>query len=614
MRRARRRCAPWTPTASTSTSSTAPIRRSRTPSRSATFKELQDEGKVRWVGISNVTVDQLEEALGIVDVVSVQNELSLGYTRPIAKGEVQACTERGIAFLAWSPLGGISAAAEAAGGVDPVRSAGEAHGVSPQQVALAWLLSLSPTMIPIPGSSRPETITDSLRAAELELQRRGQAPGHLGGGRRRLTGAPHLARDHQQEREDGERGEDEHEVERAAAGAAGRRAAHRQLRPLGLVLRAAALARRARVMLGQDAAAARRGRAGRRYRGAGARRRGHHRRGRARGLAAARAVQRLEPAQPAALERDHACALEVGDACDLAAGVGAQAPDAGAQAEHATLRAGHARQAAAEAKDGAPQGVLAALHARGAARGLGLRGAGARALAVGAGRAGCCEVAPVPGVEPVAPPRVPVAAPLEVPLAAERDVAGVVEPPPARVVELLGVRTDGVEAEGIVPAGVLTDGVLTDGTETDGTEGAGLGVGSAGGCGSAGGLGTGTGTATGAGGVGSGGSFGGVGSGGVGTDGAGTGGVGTGAGSCAPAGSPVIPIETTKATATNHHRRRIVPASPGSGVTTVPGGGPNVVIRAPFGAGVLPLSRSRREKPARRDPAGSRRGRAAARR
>src|SRR3954453_3913069 len=133
------------------------------------FKELQDEGKGRWVGISNATVAQLEEALGIVDVVSVQNQLSLRYTPPIAKGEVQACTERGIAFLAWSPLGGISSAGEGPGGVDPVRAAAQAHGVSPQQVALAWPLPLGPTMIPIPGSSRPETITDPLRAAELEL-------------------------------------------------------------------------------------------------------------------------------------------------------------------------------------------------------------------------------------------------------------------------------------------------------------------------------------------------------------------------------------------------------------------------------------------------------------
>jgi aryl-alcohol dehydrogenase-like predicted oxidoreductase len=133
-----------------------------------TFKELQDEGKVRWVGISNATVAQLEEALGIVDVVSVQNQLSLGHTSPIAEGELQACTDRGIALLPWSPLGGIGSS-QSAGGVDPVAAAADAHGVSPQQIALAWLLSLGPTVIPIPGASRPETITDSLRAAELEL-------------------------------------------------------------------------------------------------------------------------------------------------------------------------------------------------------------------------------------------------------------------------------------------------------------------------------------------------------------------------------------------------------------------------------------------------------------
>jgi aryl-alcohol dehydrogenase-like predicted oxidoreductase len=133
-----------------------------------TFKELQDEGKIRWVGISNATVAQLEEALEIVEVVSVQNQLSLRYTSPIDKGEVGACEERGIAFLAWSPLGGIGSA-DSSGRVEPVTAAAEAHGVSPQQVALAWLLSLSPTIIPIPGASRPETITDSLKAAELHL-------------------------------------------------------------------------------------------------------------------------------------------------------------------------------------------------------------------------------------------------------------------------------------------------------------------------------------------------------------------------------------------------------------------------------------------------------------
>jgi aryl-alcohol dehydrogenase-like predicted oxidoreductase len=132
------------------------------------FKELQDEGKVRWVGLSNCTVEQLEEALGIVEIVAVQNQLSLGFTSPLAKGEVDACTQRGIAFLPWSPLGGIGKS-DSTGTVDAVRAAADAHDVSPQQVALAWLLARGPTVIPIPGASRPESITDSVRAVELEL-------------------------------------------------------------------------------------------------------------------------------------------------------------------------------------------------------------------------------------------------------------------------------------------------------------------------------------------------------------------------------------------------------------------------------------------------------------
>jgi aryl-alcohol dehydrogenase-like predicted oxidoreductase len=133
------------------------------------FKELQDEGKVRWIGISNANVDEIEEACSIADVVSVQNQLSLEYTSPIAKGEVALCEEREIAFLPWSPLGGIPRADEAPGSHGAVRAAAEAHGVSPQQVALAWLLALSPAIIPIPGASRPESIEDSVRAVELEL-------------------------------------------------------------------------------------------------------------------------------------------------------------------------------------------------------------------------------------------------------------------------------------------------------------------------------------------------------------------------------------------------------------------------------------------------------------
>jgi aryl-alcohol dehydrogenase-like predicted oxidoreductase len=133
------------------------------------LKELQDEGKIRWIGISNADTDQIEQTMGIVELVSVQNQLSLEFTSPLEKGEVELCERHGIAFLPWSPLGGISRAGEAAGRHDPVAETARGHGVSPQQVALAWLLSLSPVVIPIPGASRPESIRDSVQAAELRL-------------------------------------------------------------------------------------------------------------------------------------------------------------------------------------------------------------------------------------------------------------------------------------------------------------------------------------------------------------------------------------------------------------------------------------------------------------
>ena len=132
------------------------------------FKALQDEGKLRWVGVSNANVDQLREAMSIVDVVSVQNQLALNFTSPIAKGEVEFATDHGLAFLPWSPLGGIGRAGSTER-LEAVTQTAAAHGASPQRVALAWLLALSPVVIPIPGSSRPETIEDSARAAELAL-------------------------------------------------------------------------------------------------------------------------------------------------------------------------------------------------------------------------------------------------------------------------------------------------------------------------------------------------------------------------------------------------------------------------------------------------------------
>ncbi len=133
------------------------------------LRALQDEGKIVHVGLSNATVAQLEEAEGIVAIAAVQNELSLSYAAPLANGEVDACARRGIPMLAWSPLGGSSRAGHGPGGVDAVRAAADAHGVSAQRVVLAWLLATSPAVLPSPGSSRPETILDSVAAAEIVL-------------------------------------------------------------------------------------------------------------------------------------------------------------------------------------------------------------------------------------------------------------------------------------------------------------------------------------------------------------------------------------------------------------------------------------------------------------
>ena len=133
--------------------------------------ELRAEGKVRFVGLSNVSVEQLAEAEAITPIDAVQNELSLGFLGPLGHGELAACEQRGIPYLAWSPLGGVGAGREAPGRIPAVREAADRHGTSPQAVTLAWLRALSPAVLPIPGSSRPETARASMAAADLELAR-----------------------------------------------------------------------------------------------------------------------------------------------------------------------------------------------------------------------------------------------------------------------------------------------------------------------------------------------------------------------------------------------------------------------------------------------------------
>ena len=100
-------------------------------------------------------------------LVSVQNQFSPAFRTSMP--ELELCAELGIAFLPWSPLGGIGKAGDLGADFAVFKEVGDAHGVSPQQVALAWELALAPVVIPIPGSSRPESIRDSVQATGLTL-------------------------------------------------------------------------------------------------------------------------------------------------------------------------------------------------------------------------------------------------------------------------------------------------------------------------------------------------------------------------------------------------------------------------------------------------------------
>jgi aryl-alcohol dehydrogenase-like predicted oxidoreductase len=132
--------------------------------------ELKAAGKVRLVGLSNVSVDQIRQAQELVEVASVQNEFSPRFRR--SEGELAFCAEQRIAFLPWSPLGGMGRGGSLGQGRHQAfAEVAAGHGVSPQQVALAWELAKAPVVIPIPGARRPETITDSAAAATLRLSR-----------------------------------------------------------------------------------------------------------------------------------------------------------------------------------------------------------------------------------------------------------------------------------------------------------------------------------------------------------------------------------------------------------------------------------------------------------
>jgi pyridoxine 4-dehydrogenase len=127
------------------------------------LKELQDDGKIRHIGVSNVSVDELERARRIVNVVTVQNRYNL--TDRSSEDVLDACEQAGIGFIPWFPLARGSLA-EPGGALEEVA---HAHDATPGQVTLAWLLARSKVMLPIPGTSSAEHLEQNVAAEELIL-------------------------------------------------------------------------------------------------------------------------------------------------------------------------------------------------------------------------------------------------------------------------------------------------------------------------------------------------------------------------------------------------------------------------------------------------------------
>ncbi len=127
--------------------------------------DLQREGKVRHVGLSQVSVEQIEAASEIVDVASVQNRYNL--VDRSSDAELRHCTEHGIAFIPWAPADAGSLAQEG----NVAHDAALSLGATPAQVALAWLLQRSSVMVPIPGTASLEHLEENCAAAALELPR-----------------------------------------------------------------------------------------------------------------------------------------------------------------------------------------------------------------------------------------------------------------------------------------------------------------------------------------------------------------------------------------------------------------------------------------------------------
>jgi pyridoxine 4-dehydrogenase len=129
------------------------------------LKQFQDEGKIRQIGLSEVSVEQLQEARKIAPIVSVQNEYNVAVRKHEAL--VDYCTDNNIVFIPWFPLGGLRG--DTAKVDKLVAEAARKHDATSQQIALAWLLKRSPMILPIPGTLSIEHLKENLKAGTLDL-------------------------------------------------------------------------------------------------------------------------------------------------------------------------------------------------------------------------------------------------------------------------------------------------------------------------------------------------------------------------------------------------------------------------------------------------------------
>ena len=131
-------------------------------------KEAVDAGMIRFIGVSNFSVEQIKRARDFVNIVSVQNQYNPWYRQPETDGVLKYCEQEKLTFIPWSPLGGsrrVSKLEE----INAIAQLAQEKGVSVYQIVLAWLRAKSPAIVPIPGASKVSSIEDSVKSVDIKL-------------------------------------------------------------------------------------------------------------------------------------------------------------------------------------------------------------------------------------------------------------------------------------------------------------------------------------------------------------------------------------------------------------------------------------------------------------